>query len=75
MTSEYELGPGMKPLDWILESGATYIMGVPTHAIDVLAEARRRGLKDLSSVRLFYMAGSPIPRVRSAASSRGGAKC
>jgi acyl-CoA synthetase len=35
---------------------------VPTHAIDVLAEARRRGLKDLSSVRLFYMAGSPIPR-------------
>jgi acyl-CoA synthetase len=53
---------GMKPLDWILESRATYIMGVPTHAIDVLAEARRRGLKDLSSVRLFYMAGSPIPR-------------
>ena len=53
---------GMQPLDWILESGATYIMGVPTHAIDVLAEARRRGLKDLSSVRLFYMAGSPIPR-------------
>ncbi|HEX6320538.1 MAG TPA: class I adenylate-forming enzyme family protein [Burkholderiales bacterium] len=53
---------GMQPLDWILESGATYIMGVPTHAIDVLAEARRRGLKDLSPVRLFYMAGSPIPR-------------
>ncbi|HEX2199806.1 MAG TPA: class I adenylate-forming enzyme family protein [Burkholderiales bacterium] len=53
---------GMKPLDWILETRATYIMGVPTHAIDVLAEARRRGLKDLSSVKLFYMAGSPIPR-------------
>jgi acyl-CoA synthetase len=53
---------GMQPLDWILASGATYIMGVPTHAIDVLAEARRRGMKDLGAVRLFYMAGSPIPR-------------
>jgi acyl-CoA synthetase len=53
---------GMKPLDWILETRATYIMGVPTHAIDVLAEARRRGREDLGSVRLFYMAGSPIPR-------------
>ncbi len=28
---------GMKPLDWIVESGATYVMGVPTHAIDLLA--------------------------------------
>jgi acyl-CoA synthetase len=54
--------PGMKALDWILETGATYIMGVPTHAIDVLADARRRGRRDLGSVRLFYMAGSPIPR-------------
>jgi acyl-CoA synthetase len=53
---------GMKPLDWILASGATYIMGVPTHAIDVLAEARRRALGKLGAVRLFYMAGAPIPQ-------------
>ena len=53
---------GMKPLDWILASGATYIMGVPTHAIDVLAEVKRRGLDRLGAVRLFYMAGAPIPR-------------
>ena len=53
---------GMKPLDWILATGATYIMGVPTHAIDVLAEAKRRGLDRLGAVRLFYMAGAPIPR-------------
>jgi acyl-CoA synthetase len=29
---------GMQPMDWILESGATYVMGVPTH--DMLAEAK-----------------------------------
>jgi acyl-CoA synthetase len=54
--------PGMKPLDWALACGATYIMGVPTHAIDILAEAKRRGLAKLGAVKLFYMAGSPIPR-------------
>ena len=53
---------GMKPLGWILASGATYIMGVPTHAIDVLAEAKRRSLSSLGAVKLFYMAGAPIPR-------------
>jgi acyl-CoA synthetase len=54
--------PGRKPLDWALECGATYVMGVPTHAIDILAEAKRRGLAKLGAVKLFYMAGSPIPR-------------
>ena len=53
---------GLKPLDWILESGATYVMGVPTHAIDLLAEARKRGTKQLGAVKIFYMGGSAIPR-------------
>ena len=51
---------GMTPLDWIIQTGATYVMGVPTHAIDILAEARRRR-SDLGSVNVFYMAGAPIP--------------
>ena len=34
---------GMTPLDWIIETGATYVMGVPTHAMDMLAELRQRG--------------------------------
>src|SRR6266851_1756998 len=59
--------PGMTPLDWIIESGATYVMGVPTHAMDILGELRRRGLdkpdgEKLGAVKTFYMAGSPIPR-------------
>ena len=53
---------GMKPIDWALACGATYIMGVPTHAIDILDEAKRRGLARLGAVHLFHMAGAPIPR-------------
>jgi acyl-CoA synthetase len=52
---------GMTPLDWIVETGATYIMGVPTHGMDVLAEQKRRGIARLGQVSVFYMAGSPIP--------------
>lgn len=53
--------PGLKPFDWIVESGATYVMGVPTHAVDILAETRRRGVAALGRVSVFYMAGSIIP--------------
>ncbi|MEI9806313.1 MAG: AMP-binding protein [Pseudolabrys sp.] len=31
---------GTTRLGWIVETGATYVMGVPTHAMDVLAEQR-----------------------------------
>ncbi len=51
---------GRTRLDWLRETGATYVMGVPTHAMDIQAEARARGL-ELGAVRTFYMAGSPIP--------------
>ena len=48
-------------LDWILDKGATYVMGVPTHAMDILGEQRARGVNSLGSVKVFYMAGAPIP--------------
>jgi len=49
-------------LDWVLEAGATYVMGVPTHAMDILSAMREQGMQRLGSVRAFYMAGAPIPR-------------
>jgi acyl-CoA synthetase len=52
---------GSDVIDWMIESGATYVMGVPTHAIDALAQMRRRGLAALARVKVFYMAGSTIP--------------
>lgn len=53
--------PGTGMLDWIVATETTYVMGVPTHAMDVLAQQRARGLGQLGCVRVFYMAGAPIP--------------
>ncbi|MEM8646505.1 MAG: class I adenylate-forming enzyme family protein, partial [Pseudomonadota bacterium] len=52
---------GTSRLDWITETGATYVMGVPTHAIDLLAEQRAQSADRLGAVETFYMAGAPIP--------------
>ncbi|MER2534097.1 MAG: class I adenylate-forming enzyme family protein [Rhizobiaceae bacterium] len=52
---------GLSGLDWIVESKASYVLGVPTHAMDMLAEQQKRGMDELGAVRIFYMAGAPIP--------------
>jgi acyl-CoA synthetase len=49
-------------LEWIQHTSATYVMGVPTHAIDLLEAARIRGVDRLGAVKVFYMGGSAIPR-------------
>lgn len=66
--------PGLKPLDWIIESGATYVMGVPTHGMDILADQRARGLARLGKLEVFYMAGAPIPPVTAEAFLEQGIK-
>ncbi len=53
---------GASTLDWTIQTGATYVMGVPTHAMDIQAEQRARGLARIGDVRVFYMAGAPTPR-------------
>ena len=50
-----------RPLERIIETGATYGVGVPTHAIDLIAEARARGMATLGSVTGFQLSGAPIP--------------
>ena len=52
---------GIHAIDWIEQTGATYVMGVPTHAIDILAGLNSRGVERLGKVSTFYMAGAPIP--------------
>lgn len=58
----HNFAAGKPALDWIIESEGTYVMGVPTHAMDILEDFRRRGLTAMGKVTSFYMAGSPIPR-------------
>lgn len=57
----FDPSTGVTALDWIETTGATYVMGVPTHAIDLLREVDRRRVTQLGAVRVFYMAGSLIP--------------
>ena len=54
---------GIGGLDWLLENDPTYVMGVPTHAMDILEEFNARKLTTLGRVEMFYLAGSPIPQI------------
>lgn len=50
-----------RTLDRVIETKANYLIGVPTHAVDLLAEVQRRDLKTLGNVTSFQLGGSPIP--------------
>jgi acyl-CoA synthetase len=52
---------GADTIALIEHSEATYVMGVPTQAIDILACLNARGAERLGRVKVFYMAGAPIP--------------
>lgn len=65
---------GMSRLDWIEATGATYVLGVPTHAMDILAEQERGDRRGLGKVSVFYMAGAPIPPATAAAFLEQGVK-
>src|SRR5262249_18723472 len=45
----------------VVETNATFLLGVPTHALDLLAEMRRRGLSALGRVKAFEIGGSAVP--------------
>jgi acyl-CoA synthetase len=67
LVSGFELVVNDLPADcdalaWIQRTSATYVMGVPTHAIDILQAARIRGVDRLGAVKVFYMGGAAIPR-------------
>ena len=57
----HDLPRGASLLDRIIETGASYMIGVPTHAIDLLQEMRDRGLKALPGVKGFRISGAAAP--------------
>jgi len=54
----HDLPKGASAVDRILETGASFMLGVPTHAIDILREMRERGLKNLGRVNGFRISGA-----------------
>lgn len=52
---------GMPIIDWIIQTKATYLMGVPTHAMDILGNLKKSNQHKLGDVEIFYMAGAAIP--------------
>jgi len=51
----------MSIIEWIEHAKATYLMGVPTHAMNILEELAKKNKKTLGDVKIFYMAGVVIP--------------
>jgi acyl-CoA synthetase len=58
----HDLARGASLLDRLVAAGATFLFGVPTHAIDLLAELRARGLTRLGGITGFRISGAAAPR-------------
>jgi acyl-CoA synthetase (AMP-forming)/AMP-acid ligase II len=57
----HDLPRGASLIDRLEETGAEFLFGVPTHAIDLLAEMRARGVRRLGNVRGFRISGAAAP--------------
>lgn len=54
----HDLPKGSSLADRISEVGATFALGVPTHAVDLLAELERPGAPSISTLRGFRISGA-----------------
>jgi acyl-CoA synthetase len=57
----YDLPRGASLADRIVETGTSFLVGVPPNAIDLLAEMQRRGLSGLGRLKGFRISGSAVP--------------
>ena len=57
----HDLPRGESLLDRLEETGAEFLFGVPTHAVDLLAELRARGATRSGRVRGFRISGAAAP--------------
>lgn len=57
-----DLPRGASLLDRVIDTGTTFLVGVPTHAIDLLAEIRKRGETRVGALRGFRISGAAAPR-------------
>ncbi len=57
----HDVPRGASLVDRLVETNATFLFGVPTHAIDILNELRSRGLKKLGCLEGFRVSGASAP--------------
>jgi acyl-CoA synthetase len=58
----HDLPKGASLVDRLIATKATFLVGVPTHAYDLLGELQRRGLSTLGNVRGFRISGAPASK-------------
>jgi acyl-CoA synthetase (AMP-forming)/AMP-acid ligase II len=57
----HDLPRGTSLCDRIVETGTSFLVGVPPNAIDILAEMQRRKLNGLGRLKGFRISGSAVP--------------
>ena len=57
----HDLPRGASLADRIVETNTSFLVGVPVHAIDLLAEMKKRGLKGLGRLNGFRISGAAAP--------------
>ena len=57
-----DLPRGASLLDRVVATGTTFLVGVPTHAIDLLAEIKTRGERRVGVLRGFRISGAAAPQ-------------
>ena len=58
----HDLPRGASLIDRVIDTGASFLVGVPTHAIDLLRELRERKLKGIGRLKGFRISGAAAPR-------------
>ena len=57
----HDLPRGESLVNRLIETGSTFLVGVPTHAIDLLTELKGRNLSGLGKLRGFRISGASAP--------------
>ncbi len=57
----HDLPRGASLVDRLIDTGATFLVGVPTHAIDLLAEVKARNLSGIGKLQGFRISGASAP--------------
>jgi acyl-CoA synthetase len=58
----HDLPKGASLIDRVIETGTSFLVGVPTHAIDLLHELRERKLAGIGRLKGFRISGAAAPR-------------